>query len=93
MKLERVLGKGRLGADLDGLPEPPGIFQLIKKEGRVSDREMYRTFNMGIGLVVVCPEAQADRIVRVFKSYRQHAMRIGNVERKSGVRVEGRQLN
>ena len=48
---------------------------------------------MGIGLVVVCPEAQADRIVRVFKSYRQDAMRIGNVERKSGVRVEGRQLN
>src|SRR5881398_528298 len=93
LKLERVLGKGRLGADLDGLPEPPGIFQLIKKEGRVSDREMYRTFNMGIGLVVVCPEAQADRIVRVFKSYRQDAMRIGNVERKSGVRVEGRQLN
>ena len=93
LKLERVLGKGRLGADLDGLPEPPGIFQLIKKEGRVSDREMYRTFNMGIGLVVVCPEAQAGRIVRVFKSYRQDAMRIGNVERKSGVRVEGRQLN
>jgi len=93
LKLERVLGLGRLGADLDRLPEPPGIFRLIRKEGRVSEREMYRTFNMGIGLVVVCPEGQTDRIVRVFRKHRQEARRIGTVEGRAGIRINGMSLN
>jgi len=93
LKLERVLGLSRLGADLDRLPEPPGIFRLIRKEGRVSEREMYRTFNMGIGLVVICPDDQADRIVRVFKKHRQVAMRIGIVGKRRGVRINRELLN
>jgi len=36
-------------------PEPP-IFDLMQKLGNVSDHEMFRTFNMGIGMVVVCAE-------------------------------------
>ena len=93
LKLARILGLGRLGADLDSLPEPPGIFHLIKKSGRVSDREMYRTFNMGIGLAVVCPDDQAERIVRVFREHRQRAMRIGSVQKKTGIRINGKSLN
>lgn len=93
MKLERILGLVRLGADLDAMPEPAGIFGLIKTEGRVSDREMYRTFNMGIGLVIVCPEDQANRIIRVFRKHRQDASRIGRVTKKPGVRISGRPLN
>jgi phosphoribosylformylglycinamidine cyclo-ligase len=92
-KLERVLKFGKLGANLDGLPEPLEIFRLIKKEGPVSDREMYRTFNMGIGLVVVCPAAHADQIIRVFKKHGQTAMRIGVVERKTGIRINGKLVN
>jgi len=93
LKLERVLGLGRLGADLHNLPEPPGIFRLIRKEGRVTEREMYRTFNMGIGLVVICPDDQADRIVRVFGKHRQVAMRIGIVGKRRGVRINRELLN
>ena len=91
VKMERILG--RFGAELNGLPEPPGIFQLIKKVGRVSEGEMYRTFNMGIGLVVACPNAEADRIVQVFKSHRQAAMIVGSVEKMAGVWVNGLRLN
>lgn len=92
-KLQRVLGLGKLGGELDELPEPPGIFQLIAREGHVSEREMYRTFNMGIGLVVVCPEAGVDQAVRIFKRHRQEAMRIGIVESRSGIKIKGRLLN
>ena len=59
----------------------------------MSEREMYRTFNMGIGMVVICPDDQADRIVRVFKKHRQEAMRIGSVEKRVGVRINGESLN
>jgi phosphoribosylformylglycinamidine cyclo-ligase len=92
LKLERIVGQAGQGAGLDNLPEPPGIFQLIKRWGRVSDSEMYRTFNMGIGLVIVGAESQADRIIQIFKKYRQDAMRIGRVERRPGIRIKGKLL-
>jgi phosphoribosylformylglycinamidine cyclo-ligase len=92
LKLERVVGQANHGAELDNLPEPPGIFQLIKRSGRVSDSEMYRTFNMGIGLVVVGPESQAERIIQRFKRHRQEAMRIGRVEKRQGIRIKGKPL-
>jgi phosphoribosylformylglycinamidine cyclo-ligase len=92
LKLERVVGQAKLGAELNNLPEPPGIFRLIKRIGRVHDSEMYRTFNMGIGLVVVSPESQAENIIRTFRKYRQDAMRIGQVERKPGIRIKGKFL-
>ena len=92
LKLERVLKEGKLGAELDGLPEPLGIFRLIRKAGRVSDREMYRTFNMGVGLVVACAQSEAERVIRVFKKHRMDAARIGTVEKKQGIRINGRML-
>ncbi len=93
IKLERVLKSGKLGANLDGLPEPPTIFQLIRKAGQVSSREMYRTFNMGIGLVIACHASQAARIIRVFKKNSQDAMIVGAVDKKTGIRVHGKALN
>jgi phosphoribosylformylglycinamidine cyclo-ligase len=92
MKLERVVGQAKCGVELDNLPEPPGIFRLIGRTGRVSDSEMYRTFNMGIGLVVVAPESETNRIIRMFRKHRMVAMRIGRVERKPGIRIKGKLL-
>lgn len=42
-------------------PEPP-IFGMMQKLGNVSDPEMFRTFNMGIGMVVVCSESDSDTL-------------------------------
>ncbi|HMA94939.1 MAG TPA: phosphoribosylformylglycinamidine cyclo-ligase [Polyangiaceae bacterium] len=42
------------------LPAPPALFQLIARGGPVDSDEMLRTFNMGIGLVVVVKEEAAD---------------------------------
>jgi phosphoribosylformylglycinamidine cyclo-ligase len=92
MKLERVVGQTECGAELDNLPEPAGIFRLIRRTGRVSDTEMYRTFNMGIGLIVVAPELETNRIIRIFRRHRMIAMRIGRVERRPGIRIRGKEL-
>ena len=45
-----------LGFKIDMLPEPKPIFNLIKQIGNVEDREMYRTFNMGIGFCIIVSE-------------------------------------
>ncbi len=51
--LPRILPH-RCGAQIDASSwQPPPIFQLIQSVGRVSQSEMYRVFNMGIGLLVV----------------------------------------
>ncbi len=92
-KLERIVGQAEFGAQIDLLPPPPKIFNLIQQEGRVSASEMYETFNMGIGFVVICPESQADRTINIFKKHRQYAMRIGHVEKKPGIRIKGEPLN
>src|SRR5207245_7227984 len=62
-KLDRIVGQARLGADIEQPPPTPGIFRIIQKRGRVSDREMYRTFKMGVELVVVCLQRAADAVI------------------------------
>ena len=51
-KLTKVLPKGKCFEIKRNWPVPE-IFQILQKKGRISDREMYRTFNMGIGLACV----------------------------------------
>jgi len=43
-------------------PKPP-IFSLIQKEGKISDEEMYRTFNMGIGMVLIVRVDKTEQII------------------------------
>ena len=88
-KLDRVVGQAGLGASIEKLHSMPGIFKLIQKLGRVSDREMYRTFNMGVGFVLVCPQKSEDAAIRLFSRLGHSAFHIGRVERKKGIRVNG----
>ncbi len=80
--LPRVLPTG-LGADLarGGWPEPP-IFGLLQQLGRIADQEMYRTFNMGLGLLaVVAPDSAAEAIALT------GALEVGQITPGEGVRV------
>ena len=88
-KLERIVGQARLGANIEELPPTPEIFRLIQTEGRVSDREMYRTFNMGVGFVLVCPQRSEDAVIRLFSRLDYSAFHIGRVERKKGIGIKG----
>jgi phosphoribosylformylglycinamidine cyclo-ligase len=55
------------------------IFQWLATEGEVSDRDMYDTFNMGIGFVTIVPAQQADSTLNWFKSKNIKAYAIGEV--------------
>jgi phosphoribosylformylglycinamidine cyclo-ligase len=66
----------------------PPIFQLIQQRGNVSDAEMYRTFNMGIGLVLCVPESAADGVAAAMTATGEQVQRIGRVvARGEGARV------
>jgi len=59
--------------------EVPNIFRLIQEEGGISKRDMYNTFNMGIGMVVIVGSEEADRAVEVLRGEGEEAWVIGDV--------------
>ncbi|WP_417549489.1 phosphoribosylformylglycinamidine cyclo-ligase [Methylophaga sp.] len=58
----------------------PAVFDWLQQQGNVVDREMYRTFNNGIGMVVCVAEDDADATVRILTALGESAMRIGHIE-------------
>ena len=57
----------------------PRIFKILQQDGRIDVREMYQVFNMGIGMVAVIAEENAQRVISRLK-----AKRIGHIVRGSG---------
>jgi phosphoribosylformylglycinamidine cyclo-ligase len=53
------------------------IFDLMQRLGNVSEREMYRTFNMGVGMVVVCAESDVEPIKSHVESRGEKCFEIG----------------
>lgn len=61
------------------------IFGLMQRDGGISDRDMYTTFNMGIGLVLIVPENQAEPAVAAARELGEQAYRIGSVTKGSKI--------
>ncbi len=62
LKLHRITP---LGFEITDPLEPQPIFRFLQEQGGVEDAEMYRTFNMGMGFVVVVPESDAKDACRI----------------------------
>ncbi len=56
-----------VGYCIDNPFRPLSVFELIQETGNVDDREMYQTFNMGMGFCIIASEKEADRIVDMLK--------------------------
>ncbi|HPS56556.1 MAG TPA: phosphoribosylformylglycinamidine cyclo-ligase [Spirochaetota bacterium] len=63
------------------------VFDLLKKEGNIAEREMYTTFNMGIGLMLFCDRKHADLVIRTMKANGNDAYIIGETVASGGDRV------
>ena len=87
----KLLRLKKIGYDLDSLPKPPTIMQLIEEQG-VKSLEMYKTFNMGVGFCVVAPKNEEKRINSIFKKFGIKSSRIGKIIEKKGVFVNSQKL-
>ena len=63
---------------LDSFPKLP-IFQLIQDKGNIPERDMYYTFNMGIGMILALPADQAQQALSVLADAGESAYAIGEV--------------
>jgi phosphoribosylformylglycinamidine cyclo-ligase len=73
---------------LDAWPAVPSLFSWVQQLGGLSDREMFQTFNMGVGFVlVVRPDAEAAVRRRLLRAGSPGAPVVGHVTRGRGVEV------
>ncbi len=86
-KLARILPKG-LQAEITNPIEPQEIFKEIQRAG-VAEEEMYKTFNMGMGFVIVSSPDVAEDLISHLKT---PAHTIGRITRGSGVAVREKNL-
>ena len=55
------------------------IFKLIEKTGNIPERDMYNTYNMGVGMSVVVPAAEADKALEILRANGEDAYLIGEI--------------
>ena len=78
--IPRVLPQGTKAVIDKRSWEWPPIFHWLQEKGQVDEREMYRTFNCGVGMMIVLPENQVDIAIDLLNSLGEHAWRLGQIE-------------
>ncbi len=63
------------------------VFDLIAKEGNISERDMFNTFNMGVGMSIVVPENEADTALSLLHEAGEDAYIIGKIEENGNERI------
>lgn len=77
--MPRMLREGvALKIDKNSYEVPP-IFKLIAERGNIPERDMYNTFNMGIGMAVIVPESEVEKSLEILKQAGEEAYLIGEV--------------
>ncbi|MGR3759166.1 phosphoribosylformylglycinamidine cyclo-ligase [Roseobacteraceae bacterium NS-SX3] len=90
--LPRVLPED-LGADIDlDSWELPGVFKWMAGTGGIEEREMLKTFNCGIGMILSVAADRADALTEVLEAEGETVTRLGTVTKGAGMRYSGKLL-
>lgn len=81
----RIVKAKGIGAKLDNVPEPQKAMRKLQEIGNVSDEEAYRTWNMGVGMVIVSPDV--DKVIEIADKHGIKAQQIGEITGEPGITV------
>jgi phosphoribosylformylglycinamidine cyclo-ligase len=84
--IARILPKQCMANIHVGCWEIPPVFELIRSKVQIDDEEMFRTFNNGIGMVLIVPQGDEEEILLRLKALDEKAYVIGEIESKDGRR-------
>jgi len=73
--------KDNISFIIDNPIKPQPIFDLIQFYGNVSNEEMYKTFNMGMGFCIVIDKSEAELMMRIIKQHGIESQIVGYVEK------------
>ncbi len=83
LNIPRVLPKGlSCRINLRSWPKPP-IFQWVQEMGQVDEAEMLKTFNLGLGFVIILPSKEKKKAIKVLEEAGEQVFVVGQVERGS----------
>ncbi len=85
--IPRALKDGLMARIDKSAVKTPDIFREIAQAGSIPERDMFNTFNMGVGMVAVVPGDQADKAVQTLKDAGEAAYVLGEVARGEGVEL------
>jgi phosphoribosylformylglycinamidine cyclo-ligase len=85
--IPRALKQGLMAKLNKRLVRTPEIFRVIAREGNIPERDMFNTFNMGVGMVVIVPQIEADKALRVLKENGEDAYVIGETAQGEGIEL------
>jgi phosphoribosylformylglycinamidine cyclo-ligase len=77
--IPRVLPHGCRARLVPSSWSPPAVFDTLRQAGRVEDAEMFRTFNMGIGYVVIVAAVEVDAAARILRGAGEKVTKIGEI--------------
>lgn len=86
--IPRVLPEGLCAAIKHDAWELPEVFKFLMQKGNVSEHEMFRTFNCGVGMIVALPKENVDKALEVLKANGEDAFVIGQITKA----VDGKQV-
>jgi phosphoribosylformylglycinamidine cyclo-ligase len=64
--------------------EKPGIFQIIQRTGKIEEAEMFRTFNCGIGFILIVDSDYTDEVLSRLQAFQEKAFIIGEIGKREG---------
>lgn len=79
--IPRILPEGLQVEIKEGSWEVPKIFSMIQQAGKISDFDMFRTFNMGIGMILFVDSSEVEAILTHLQSLGENAFHIGTVKK------------
>ncbi|MEM4348481.1 MAG: phosphoribosylformylglycinamidine cyclo-ligase [Candidatus Anstonellaceae archaeon] len=93
-KLSRIGRQAKVGFLLDQMPQPKGIMAQLSQQ-LANDYEFYRTFNGGIGMCVICPKGEEEKVIAIAKKHSVGAHVIGSVIKKQDVilKKDGKEIS
>ena len=77
--LDRILKKTDLKVDLTNLPEPHATMKKLMELGNVSEDEAYKTWNMGVGMILIISPDEAEKTLQLCEQKNYKASKIGTI--------------
>lgn len=61
----------------------PDIFQWLQEQGNIAPKEMYRTFNVGVGMVIIVAEQEAQKAIHFLNTLNETPWQLGTIEKST----------
>ena len=65
----------------------PALFDVMQREGGISEHDMFNTFNMGVGMVLTVAPEDADKAIAILQAHGEDAYRLGTIVEGDGVEL------